>query len=57
MERFISGERLSVLLCRDTNTLVRLGVVIIVVGCLVDCVVALLVLKIEVCNDDVMLFV
>ena len=43
------------LLCRDTNTLVRLGVVIIVVGCFWDCVVALLVLKIEVCNDDVML--
>ena len=43
------------LLCRDTNTLVRLGVVIIVDGCLVDCVVALLVLKIEVGNDDVML--
>ena len=44
------------LLCRDTNTLVRLGVVIIVfVGCLWDCVVALLVLKIEMGNDDVML--
>ena len=46
------------LLCRDTNTLVRLGVVIIVDGCLVDCVVTLLVIKIEVgINDDVMLFV
>ena len=44
------------LLCRDTNTLVRLGIVIVVVvGCIEDCGVVLLVLKIEVCNDDVML--
>lgn len=40
------------LLCRDTNTLVRLGVVSNVVGRLV--VALLLVLKSEVCNDDVM---